>query len=729
MSKVERKEYQETKVTRTLSPTRNYSSNQNLSQFDSNLDYLLEDLQNSVSRPGSSLGYTNGGTGSHAYRDTTRAVDTGRSNSLSRISNIKSSNPMSEYSSDDTYSYKSPDGRQTVSGYKKEKYMYGTSTSDITPEKLRAQNSINQLDNLLDDLQQVKNSSFLKTESYNSSGPDPNYQSSVSKKNVNRELHYGDTPLRTQTLEREGETIKRDIQYLSEGTYKERTTRPVSPVVNSRTSTLSKQTKVSNIHDYPVEVVETVAPEIDAEVLAHIDPNLRPPGNTKVTTTIKTYTYEIPGSGEFPTNLTLNDSSASEQKYVYSPNQTITTPSKSFVYNKVENKENTVYQDYPPYQKPTSPGGVLVKETITTRNYQPGYRVDRSPPTTNQTYIYNETNQTTENVENGFPPPPPPPSKETYIFKESNTVVNKKDVPRYPDNYPPGGKDSYYLKETHTTTNKNDVPFSERGYPVYNPPDGRNTPSTTYYLKETHNTSTTNRPGSPYQNGYPPSDSPNKTIIYKNETQTTNNTYGPNRPKTPEVESFDPKHPPYPYKNKPNEPINIHYSYKSTSKTENNYKGGYPNGETELLLPKKFPTDDGPDGPPKKLDDLMATIGHEPPTSPLNVGFLQAEQERAHQKKADTLKRQATEAEDLQKKEPPSKTKNVSGPPVYYPPGDMFLKKEEGEAAWRAQGGYAKASGKYQYEAESKSKSKSSSGATVVPVCLPLCCGLPCTIL
>lgn len=77
----------------------------------------------------------------------------------------------------------------------------------------------------------------------------------------------------------------------------------------------------------------------------------------------------------------------------------------------------------------------------------------------------------------------------------------------------------------------------------------------------------------------------------------------------------------------------------------------------------------------------------QPPTSPLNVGFLQAEQERAHQKKADTLKRQATEAEDLQKKEPPSKTKNVSGPPVYYPPGDMFLKKEEGEAAWRAQVG------------------------------------------
>jgi hypothetical protein len=45
------------------------------------------------------------------------------------------------------------------------------------------------------------------------------------------------------------------------------------------------------------------------------------------------------------------------------------------------------------------------------------------------------------------------------------------------------------------------------------------------------------------------------------------------------------------------------------------------------------------------------------------------------------------------------------------------------------QGGYQKASGKYQYEAESRSKSKSSSGAAVVPVCLPLCCGLPCAII
>lgn len=45
------------------------------------------------------------------------------------------------------------------------------------------------------------------------------------------------------------------------------------------------------------------------------------------------------------------------------------------------------------------------------------------------------------------------------------------------------------------------------------------------------------------------------------------------------------------------------------------------------------------------------------------------------------------------------------------------------------QGGYAKGSGKYEYEAESKSKSASKSGAAVVPVCLPLCCAMPCSIM
>jgi hypothetical protein len=728
MSTIERKEYQETKIMRTVSPVRNIrSSNQNLVEFDHNLDYLLEDLQNSVSRPGSSLG---------THRETSKALESTRSNSLNRFTNVKASNPVTEYSSDDAYNYTSPDGTKRVTGYKKETYSYKSGGGGGAPtEKVRMQNNINQLDSLLDDLQQVKNASFQEKESYNNTGVDPEFQrnnTTASKRTVQRELHYGDTPRsnsRSRTLERterEG-SLTRDVQYSSEGTYGDiRQIRGRSPSPSSKTSTLTKQKKVTNVHSYPMEVVETTTPDINPEILAHLDPNLHPPGNTKVTTTIKTYTYEIPGSGNYPTNL---DAPTDTEKYVYSPNQSQTTPSKSFVYKKVENKssENTI--NYPPYQKPAPPG---VTEVITTRTYQPGYSPD-AVPTKNQTYVYNETT-TTRNVNEGIPrgslPRNQNPPQQTYIVEEQHNTVTNRNVNRpypddrdYPRGNPPPPQQTYIIKEIHDTNTTNTINHAypdNRDYP----------PPTQHYIKEIHDTNTSSNVHHPYPNGYPPNE-PNKTVIYRHETHTTNN-YGPgNKPRPGDVENFDPKYPPYPHDNRrPNEPVNIHYRYKSESTTTNNYKAGYPpSDETQALLPKPFPTDNQPDGPPKKLDDLMANIGNEPPNSPYNASFNAHENELEQKKKIETLKRQQEDAEDLQKKEPVQKSKNVSGPPVYYPPGhEMFAKKEEG-GAWRAEGGYQKASGKYQYEAESRSKSKSSSGAAVVPVCLPLCCGLPCAII
>ncbi|CAH1980646.1 unnamed protein product [Acanthoscelides obtectus] len=634
---MERNEYKEVKIMRSGSPIRNtYSSNQNLAQFDSNLDYLLEDLQNSVSRPGSSLGH--------------------HTNSLNRLT--KSANPLTEYSSDDAYTYKSPDGREKVHSYKKEKYIYGKTTSDSGySDASRTQNSINQLDTLLNDLQQVKKSEFSET--FNAHSLEPRQTS----RTLERMEHHERKEHREDSLNR------RNYEYREESAMH----RPVSPGAlsnASRTSTLSKKTEVKNIHSYPLEVRETVVPDIEPEVLAHLDPKLRPPGNTKVTTTIKTYTYEIPGSGDYPTNLSTQ--TQEDTSHVYSPNTSITTPSKSFVYNKVENKENTttyrsptptyklrkdeyyeektVTDNYRPYEKPAPPGGVVVKETITTTNYQPGYSPELNPPTRGQTYMYNETT-TTKNVENGYPPASTP-RKDVYMLKESSTSTKNEHYAPPPTT----NRETYILKESHNTStvNRNEpsnLPYSERGYPVYNPPEGRG---------------------------------------------------------------------------RPNEPININYSYKSTESSKNVWKG---EDSQPLLQPHRFPTDERVDGPPKKLDELMATIGNEPPTSPLNVGFVAHEKEVVHQKKIDTLKRQAEEANDMQKKEVlPSK--NVSGPPVYYPPGhEMFAKKEESSAGWRAQGEYGKASGKYEYGSESNSKTKTKQGAAVIPVCLPLCCGLPCTLL
>lgn len=708
MSRVERKEYQETKVMRTMSPVRGgrTGSSQNISQFDNNLDYLLEDLQSSVPQKGDT----------RTYRET-RVVsgnaDPGRSNSLNRVTHLKASNPVIEYASDDSYNYTAPDGSNNVRSYKKEMYSYSTSANGVPPEKHRMQNNINQLDTLLDDLKHVKQSSTI-----NNTGVDPGmveYNKSkvmMGKKVVERELHYGDTPPRSgaRTLERsdrEG-SLTREIEYIDEGTYGE--TKPIryttpSPSRN-QTSTLTKQKVVTNVHAHPVEVVETTTPDINPEILSSLDPNLLPSGNTKVTTTIKTYTYEIPGSGYTPV-------SPDSEKYVYSPNQSQTSPSKSFVYTKVENNDNTVVQypppqeenwktnvyretttsQSPPYQRPTSPhpsGTTIIRET--TRNYQPGYQPDPQPQ--KQTYIYNETT-TTKHVNDGYP----------------NDPYGR---PHYPNEIQP----------VHREPPRNE----------------------TYVYKETHNTTNRTTPG-PYRNGYPPQE-PGTTVIYKHDTHTTNYPPQPPPQKQPpnttiiinktERNTFDNtdpnRYPPHsgPHDRRPTEPydpnnVNITYKYTTHSTNSNNYRGYPPEESQPLIRPQPFPHD-GVDGPPKRVDELMANIGHEPPDSPLNAGYTAHEAEIIQHKKVEALKQQHA-PNDVQKKErvlPP--TKNISGPPVYYPPGEMFAKKEEA-GAWRAEGAMSKESGRYKYEAESSSKSKAMGGAAVVPVCLPLCCGLPCTIL
>lgn len=473
-----------------------------------------------------------------------------------------------------------------------------------------------------------------------------------------------------------------------------RTVRHSSPSP-SRSGTLSKQTKVTNVHTYPVEVVETTTPEINPEILASLDPNLLPTGNTKVTTTIKTYTYEIPGAG-YPSAVSPNES----EKYVYSPNQSQTTPSKSFVYNKVENNtltRNVNVDAAPLYQKPSPPLGTdksILKETVTTRNYQPGYRSyspDDYGSSPKQTYIYNESTTTRNLNQNGYPDgkpypegkaypeekryPDSPPRKETYIVKEThNTTTNT--GPNYPQNpprhetyivkethntnttnqYPEGApsypqhpprQETYIVKETHNTNTINDYPVGNRPYPqspprqetyivkethntnttnqypagnppfTQNPPFVQNPPrQETYIIKETHNTHTNVGPNYPPHGThpqYPPNDQPpnQTTIIYKQDSRTNNidKPYPPN-----EIETFDPKHPPYPHGARgPKEPINVTYKYSSHSTTTNNVKSGYPPGDESepLLHPRPFPTDNSVDGPPKKLDELMATIGKE----------------------------------------------------------------------------------------------------------------------
>ena len=97
-------------------------------------------------------------------------------------------------------------------------------------------------------------------------------------------------------------------------------------------------------------------------------------------------------------------------------------------------------------------------------------------------------------------------------------------------------------------------------------------------------------------------------------------------------------------------------------------------------------------------------------------------------------------------------TKNVAGPPVFYPQGkprissqvpdsvltssiagDLFSKNKEDvkarEAELSAQGQYFSASYAAERGSRSKEESGEKGGAAVIPICLPLCCAAPCVIM
>lgn len=234
------------------------------------------------------------------------------------------------------------------------------------------------------------------------------------------------------------------------------------------------------------------------------------------------------------------------------------------------------------------------------------------------------------------------------------------------------------------------------------------------------------------------------------------------------------------------------YSYKYSSETRENTKYGQPNGYTKPIhqeqLPLRhspFPRDEadtpGLQNPPKRLDDLMASFGdrtdytnyHSNREYHSNVKDYQSKsKEYEHDKAAeytipikkphlDNLAPENKGPEKLTEVKETEVTQSVAGPPVFYPPGSTtFVKKEEvmqqvynnhfyyqtaNILCYRSiynffihilqQGQFgqgqmkAKAKGMYKYKSKSKSKEKQSSGATMVPVCLPMCCAMPCVIM
>ncbi|XP_055627872.1 adhesive plaque matrix protein [Toxorhynchites rutilus septentrionalis] len=670
----ERREEYHTNVVRTLTPSRPLSPGTHTIEFDSNLDNLLEDLQASVSRPGSSLGQPIAGSYSSS-----REVQYLQPANVTTVARERSLSPNLQT------------GERKV--YKTAKYEYKSSGSSGSGPVAGTQGvsevyqrNINQLDTLLNDLERERDSSLDRSQrSLHRNGIDSGliepgtkivkttttYSSAGGKQPVSRELVF-DSPgsyevrqsrsrQRSPSYENSS-TVVKNVSYSSDnsgiygGINRSRTVTPVrSEQYYTETRTVSPNSDVvpPNVQYNETVLVDT-APAAKALANIPISGDILPRPNTKVTTTVRTYTYEIPPESDL--------------------NQTLSYRNESF-----NQSSNTVPATYPG------------------RDLSPTQHVN---PSSRTVIVKNESINTTNNVQE-YPIPTivnhqlPPNTAKTIYYKKDTKQSNTHYYPEHPNGPHP------------TNFKAIEGPPASDHHPPPHPIKYTNDPS------------------------YPPPPPSTNTYIYREE-RTTNNTTNRYGSPVPIVEYPD-RHGTYP--REPQPPPTVTYKYSST--TTNATRNMYPPPEEREPLLQPFPTDGIPqsevDGnPPKRVEDLMATLGENGQVTYMSKHTHHTSENGTGPKKprGPSPPKKAPIDEPVDSKAALVSSKNIAGPPVYYPPGhEMFAKKESEGGAWRAQGEYARASGKYMYEAESKSKTTSKSGAAVVPVCLPLCCAMPCSIM
>lgn len=660
----ERREEYHTNVVRTLTPSRPLSPGMHTTEFDSNLDNLLEDLQASVSRPGSSLGQPLAG----GYSTTTREVQYLQPANVTTVARERSVSPSFQTNERKVYKTAKYEYKSSSSGGGTGSGAAPTAGTEGVSEVY--QRNINQLDTLLNDLERERDSSLDRSQrslhrvdsGLNESGSKiikttTTYSSSGGKQPVSRELVF-DSPgsyevrqsrsrQRSPSYENSSTAVK-NVSYSSDnsgiygGINRSRTVTPVrSEQYYTETRTVSPNSDLvpRNVHYNETVSVDT-APASKALANIPLSEGILPRPNTKVTTTVRTYTYELPPDSEL--------------------NQTLSYRNESF-----NQTSNTLPVTYPE------------------RDLSPTQHVN---PSSRSVLVKNETINTSNNIQE-YPVPTildhqlPPNTAKTIYYKKDTKQSTTNYYPEYPSGPGP-----------HPTNFKAIGAPPAGDHPPY--PPGSNT----YIYREEHTNTANNRYGSPVPHG----DYPDRSGTYPRD------------------------HP---------QPTTVTYKYSST--TSNATRNIYPPpAEREPLL-QPFPTDGIPqseiDGnPPKRVEDLMATLGENGQITYMSKHtHSHTDNGTGPKKPREPSPPKVTVVEEpLDSKNVPVASKNVAGPPVYYPPGhEMFAKKESEAAAWRAQGEYAKASGKYMYESESKSKTTSKSGAAVVPVCLPLCCAMPCTIM
>ncbi|XP_039275964.1 serine/arginine repetitive matrix protein 1 [Nilaparvata lugens] len=601
--------------TNMSSHTTHTTTNHHLSNHDdNNLDSLLEDLQTSVSRPGSSAGHhlvqhqggVGGGPVTTGYREVSRSVTThgvnGPSNSteyhIEYLNPANSTTVVSERSVSPGFDIlnSSTDlapGTKKIAQYKVQSYQYktvgGQNYQDGSSGSMKE--NINELDTLLDDLNTAQKTGFAAGNGI------------ISKKSTGLNSSFME-PLETSTPNKGGHVSR------------------------------SVEKKVFQEHRYGSVGRQSPAREIKHEKVVHESSPLHQRKET--------YRYE--------TKTTRSGGNMREASPP-SPPAIRSSPSPSRPQQQVRSYNYTSATEH---DAPRTPSAFR-------RATSPSHR-SPSPAGKSTVKSYNYTSSSTSKYTDTQPPyRSPSPTSRTSSTARAHTY----DQNRAPSSPTPQPK--------HTTVHS------------YNY-------SSTSTSKDTR---------------YPAVD-PSRTLNYQVS---------------------------------PHQPTVITYKYSSHSTQSTNY----PGEDHVPLLPRPFPTSPSPtpeeQRPPKKLDELMASFSDSETHQHSSLRHRDVSSTRyTHQapqtpqppKPPTPPSPPVAEPKAIRVNQQNSieKSNNISGPPVYYPPGvELFSKKEE--MMQQSEGGMMKSKAKasYEYESKSKSKVKESSGKAVVPVCLPVCCAMPCVIM
>nr|CAD7424118.1 unnamed protein product [Timema monikensis] len=683
------------------------SSFESTATGDQIADALLEDLQTGVSRPSSTVTMNGLGTGTRAYRQEIRTIQQHTSavpDSGQYVQYLSASNPTTVVSERSispgtialqvgvTTSHAGDPHNATA--YKTVSYQYNTrdiqqpietrvieSSSDPASDARLRQN-LTELDSLLVDLHQAQKTGF----STNQGGAVPGARSGIDPGLLESIDISPDPPARQQSQPKQH--VSRTIE---QRTYTTRyNDQPASPRLQPKRSSSAQRELTYGI----IESGRSRSGRSPSPVRQSRDssdsprvPQRSPAVHREVYYETKTSGNSVPAS---PPRTHYRDKSPSNQRLhreLYYENNRTTSPSPTR------------------YREPSPPPQRRGASPIRQSQPDPYPGSTGTKITTVRTYNYNTTNT-------GSAPSPVTLVRESPYPERTSPVV---EVPKtQPYRSPSPVQHQSPSSPTKVTTTVRTYTYELPG----DKPRGDN-----YPYPSGGDPNKPHRGNYPYPLGGDPNDHP---LTYK---------VSPQPERDPLIGSPD--------------PTVITYKYSSHSSRSTNAKFPVgPDEDREPLLPQPFPTaSPSPvppqaSQPPKRLDDLMASFSDievqerypQPPTTyHVTERHVTSHNQHGQPYPGPQGGEVAVVTPTPTKKVPPEikrelrgQSKNVAGPAVYYPPGvELFANKDQS-----MQMASMKGSGKYEYEMSRESKDKSSSGgAAVVPVCLPLCCAMPCVIM